>query len=73
VFKVHYAATLHWALKYPTEFRFIKQFDASPSGHSFSINHYLIAKQFSKPKQDQVINDSVNQLWDMITLTTNSI
>lgn len=37
------------------------------SGHTFSINQYLVANQFSKSKQDKVINDTYALLWDMIT------
>lgn len=109
ILKGYYSATLHWALHYKTEFRFIEQFNASPylkqiaeeemqkhikpirallkkgikdkiikptdvdliitliSGHTFSINHYLVAKQFSTSKQDKVIDDTYELLWDMIT------
>ncbi|MFV8327355.1 TetR/AcrR family transcriptional regulator [Flavobacterium sp. ZS1P14] len=109
ILKGYYSATLHWALKHKTEFRFIEQFNSSPylkqiaeeeiqkhikpiiallkngikdkiikpldvdlifillSGHTFSSNHYLVAKQFSKPKQEKVINDTFDLLWDMIT------
>ena len=109
IMKGYYSATLHWALKNKTEFRFIEQFNSSPylkqiaeeeiqkhikpimillekgvkdkiikpmdadliltiiSGHTFSINQYLVVKQFLKPKQDTVINDTFDLLWDMIT------
>lgn len=109
ILKGYYSATLHWALKHKTEFRFIEQFNSSPylkqiaeeeiqkyikpimallkngikdkvikpldadllftllSGHTFSSNHYLVAKQFSKHKQEKVINDTFDLLWDMIT------
>ncbi len=37
------------------------------TGHTFSINQYLTAKQLAKPEQDQVIQDTFALLWDMIT------
>ncbi|RDC65485.1 TetR/AcrR family transcriptional regulator [Adhaeribacter pallidiroseus] len=37
------------------------------SGHVFSINQYLVRKQFAKPEQDKVIQDTFDLLWDMIT------
>ncbi len=37
------------------------------TGHVFSINQYLVAKQFAKPKQDLVIQETFDLLWDMIT------
>jgi AcrR family transcriptional regulator len=109
IMKGYYSATLHWALKHKTAFRFMEQFNSSPylkqiaeeeiqqhikpirtllkkgitdkiikpidvdliftllSGHTFSINQYLVVKQFPKPKQEQVINDTFDLIWDMIT------
>ncbi|QNF32832.1 TetR/AcrR family transcriptional regulator [Adhaeribacter swui] len=37
------------------------------TGHAFSVNQYLITKQFEKPKQDQVIQLTFDLLWDMLT------
>jgi hypothetical protein len=36
-------------------------------GHTFSVNQYLVAKDFSKPEQDTVISNTFDLLWDMIT------
>lgn len=37
------------------------------SGHTFSINQYLLAKGYSKSKQDKLISDTFDLLWDMIS------
>ncbi|MBI3232870.1 MAG: TetR/AcrR family transcriptional regulator [Bacteroidetes bacterium] len=37
------------------------------SGHTFSINQYLVLKQFPKKKQDKIISETFELLWDMIT------
>lgn len=37
------------------------------TGHTFSVNQYLIAKKLAKPQQDQVIQNTFDLLWDMIT------
>jgi AcrR family transcriptional regulator len=52
--------------------KIIKQMDVDIiftliSGHTFSINQYLVAKQLSKEAQDKVIHNTFNLLWDMIT------
>ena len=109
ILKIYYSATLHWAQKHKTEFRFMEQFNSSPylkqiaeeetqkyikpiivilengvkakiiklmdveliftliCGHTFSVNQYLVTKDFSKPEQDTVINNTFDLLWDMIT------
>ena len=36
------------------------------SGHTFSINQYLNAKQFSKSEENTVIDETFDLLWDMI-------
>jgi AcrR family transcriptional regulator len=37
------------------------------SGHTFSINQYLISKQLNETEQEKVIHDTFDLLWDMIT------
>jgi len=37
------------------------------SSHTFGLNQYLVANQFSKSKQHQVISDTFDMLWVMIT------
>ncbi len=37
------------------------------SSHTYGINQYLITSNFSKAKQHQVISDSFEMLWSMIT------
>lgn len=109
VLKDYYSASLNWAIKHKTKFRFIEQFTNSPylnkiaeeeiqahiqpiykllkqgiknrviqkldidmifamlSGHTFSINQYIITKDFSKNKQAKVIDDTFELLWKMLT------
>ena len=37
------------------------------SSHTYGLNQYLIVNKFSKAKQHQVISDSFEMLWAMIT------
>jgi AcrR family transcriptional regulator len=109
ILKGYYTASLNWAMKHKTEFRFIEQFNSSPylnqiaeeeiqkhikpvtdllkegikvkiikpldvdiiftliSGHTYSINRYLVVKKLTKNKQDKAISDTFDLLWDMIT------
>lgn len=36
------------------------------SGHIFSVNQYLLSKKLSKPKQEKVIQETFELLWEMI-------
>ena len=38
------------------------------SGHTFSINQYLISKEFTKEKRNLMISDTFELLWEMIAL-----
>ncbi|MDI1233908.1 MAG: TetR/AcrR family transcriptional regulator [bacterium] len=109
VLKGYYSASLEWAMKHKTKFRFIEQFTNSTylnkiadeaiqehlqpiykllkqgfknqviqkldvdmifalvSGHTFSINQYLVTKDFSKNKQAKVIDETFELLWKMLT------
>lgn len=35
--------------------------------HTYGLNQYLVSNQFSKAKQHQIISDTFELLWDMIT------
>ena len=37
------------------------------SGHTFSINQYLVSKQLSEVNQNKIIDETFDLLWDMIT------
>lgn len=37
------------------------------SSHTYGLNQYLILNEFPKAKQHQLINDTFELLWDMIT------
>jgi len=37
------------------------------SSHTYGLNEYLLKNEFSKTKQHQIISDTFELLWDMIT------
>lgn len=37
------------------------------SSHTYGLNHYLLNNEFSRAKQHQIISDTFDLLWDMIT------
>jgi AcrR family transcriptional regulator len=37
------------------------------SSHTYGLNNYLLKNDFSKAKQHQIISDTFDLLWDMIT------
>jgi AcrR family transcriptional regulator len=63
---------LHDLLKQGIKSKLIRNIDVEIiylliSTHTFSINRYLISKNFSKAKQESVINETFGLLWDMIS------